>query len=511
VKREVGSIMRVPLAGKILSVSIHILLLLTLHSAVSSKTALQFLKEAPKPAFKEGHTLYPLTRWGWTMPFEVRVELAENWGYALEFGEANPASVKQLEDPQSTLSKICSLASLKGYKLFVLLYRPFYERSFLDSLPEETWCRDEEGKLIGPQRLWSPEAPIEVFTKAAEIALKPLIEVSKRAKISVILNGGEYALTVYGFGGKYWQMDPRVMKAKGERSWFEYISERKADQEIAIADAIRKAFPEALYIYYHTGGTHRNRYPTWWHWDYDYKFIRRKASDLPSISIYYRHFNSGFTGDDDMLTQVLNAVAQQLQYGDALSYNWVNAGWEREKLGEEAFADLRLYMGFLKCLYTAGMVGGVAGYFAYPKGGFDGDVGEKPPHWLLQMMVLSHVHALFSHLEEFLRNGELIPGPMRHRWSKDLPAYELPTGDNNARVLARKHRKRNEWLITAWAADGRDRLVHVSVPELGEVEIRAEGVGATYRAVLKDGKAVLAPIRLASEVEFLSYLQRVSQ
>lgn len=186
--------MRVPVAGKILSVSIHILLLLTLHSAVSSKTALQFLKEAPKPAFKEGHTLYPLTRWGWTMPFEVRVELAENWGYALEFGEANPASVKQLEDPQSTLSKICSLASLKGYKLFVLLYRPFFERSFLDSLPEETWCRDEEGKLIGPQGLWSPEAPIEVFTKAAKIALKPLIEVSKRAKISVILNGGEYAL-----------------------------------------------------------------------------------------------------------------------------------------------------------------------------------------------------------------------------------------------------------------------------------------------------------------------------
>jgi hypothetical protein len=212
-----------------------------------------------------------------------------------------------------------------------------------------------------------------------------------------------------------------------------------------------------------------------------------------------------------MLTQVLNAVAQQLRYGDALSYNWVNAGWEREKLGEEAFADLRLYMGFLKCLYTAGMVGGVAGYFAYPKGGFDGEAGEKPPHWLLQMMVLSHVHALFSHLEEFLRDGELVPGPMRHRWSKDLPAYELPTGDSNARVLARKHRKRNEWLITAWAADGKDRQVRVPVPELGELEIRAEGSGAIYRAVLKDGKAVLTPLKLASEVEFLSYLQRVSQ
>ena len=37
----------------------------------------------------------------------------------------------------------------------------------------------------------------------------------------------------------------------------------------------------------------------------------------------------------------------------------------------KAFGDLRLYEGFLKRLYTEGMLGGVAGYFSYPKGGFD--------------------------------------------------------------------------------------------------------------------------------------------
>jgi hypothetical protein len=44
------------------------------------------LEAAPKPHFRAGHTLPPLTRWGWTMPYDVRIELNRNWGYALEFG-----------------------------------------------------------------------------------------------------------------------------------------------------------------------------------------------------------------------------------------------------------------------------------------------------------------------------------------------------------------------------------------------------------------------------------------
>ncbi len=114
-----------------------------------------------------------------------------------------------------------------------------------------------------------------------------------------------------------------------------------------------------------------------------------RVSDLASSSIYYMHYNSGWTGDNDMLTQALNATAQHLAQGDALSYNWLNAGWTREKMGEKAFGDLARYAGYLKCYYTAGMLGGVAGYFAYPKGGFDGDISETPPHWLAQMTALT--------------------------------------------------------------------------------------------------------------------------
>ncbi|MGD8238511.1 MAG: hypothetical protein PVH68_08175 [Armatimonadota bacterium] len=467
---------------------------LPMMSVGYGKTALEHLQEAPKPRFRAGHTLARLTRWGWTMPFEVRVELAEHWGYALEFGGyASPRGISQLEDPESVASRICALTASdpERYPLCVLLHRACNSKEFREGLPDEAWCRDADGNLIEGKKRWSPEAPDEVFEQAAALAVEPLQKIMERAPVAIVLNGGEYGLNVYGFSKTAWQSDPRVMKAKGDRSWFSYISERKAHQDQIIMDAVRQAVPaETLYIYYHTGAAHRKRYGSWWHWAHEYEQLR-KISDMASSSIYYKHFNTGWTGENDMLTQALNSLAQQMEFGDALSYNWMCAGWTREKQGEAAFGDLERYVGYLKCYYTAGMIGGVAGYFAHPEGGFGADVGDEAPHWLRQMMVLGRVQALFSHLEDFLRNGELLSGPERHRWSQELPAYELPTGDADARVLARKHKERSEWLITAWAAGGDEREVAVTVPELGEVRLLARPCGSVYRAALEDGRAVL--------------------
>jgi hypothetical protein len=86
-------------------------------------------------------------------------------------------------------------------------------------------------------------------------------------------------------------------------------------------------------------------------------------------------------------------------------------------------------------------------------------------------------------MEDFLRNGDLLSGPDKHRWSKDLPAYEFPTGDADVRVLARKHRQRDQWLITAWAAGGPDRSVTVEVPTLGKVTLQARPTGSVYLLV----------------------------
>jgi hypothetical protein len=309
--------------------------------------------------------------------------------------------------------------------------------------------------------------------------------VARRAPIGIVLNGGEYALGVIGFSKKYWEQDPRIQEARGETPWFEYISQRKAHMELCIAEAVRKAAPDReLYIYYTAGGgTHRNRWGGWKAWAYGFPWMQN-VSDLPTDEFYYNHFNSGWTGKMSMLTQALNAKGRELEFNKPLNYNWLCAGWPRGKEGEDESAglgDLDRYMGFLKCLYSAGMVGGNAGYYAYPKGGFGVEFpADEPPHWLRQMIVLARAHALFSHLEDYLRNGDLLPGPERHVWSKSQPAYELPTGDDEVRVVARKHRQRPEWLVSAWAAGGNARDVAVEIPGLGEVELDARPAGSVY-------------------------------
>ena len=188
-----------------------------------------------------------------------------------------------------------------------------------------------------------------------------------------------------------------------------------------------------------------------WAWDYS---DMRVCADIATNEYYYHDFNSGWIGKDDMLTQALGAKGYELRFGMKNSYDYLCPGYKQDDKAPappvwdatqpidnnaKAFGDLRLYEGFLKCLYTEGMIGGVAGYFSYPKGGFDAAFSpDKPPQYLVQMVILGRVHALFSHQEAFLRQGDLLPGPNKHAKVTDQPAYEFPTGKPNRRVLARK-------------------------------------------------------------------------
>ena len=455
----------------------------------------QWLKAQPRPRFREGHTLPPLTRFGWTLPFETRVELAENWGFALEFGgyATDKAVDRALHDPKSDEARVLALAASnpKKYPLGVILSRDLPENP-----PPETWARTAQGEFIGKNRVWSPEAPRAVLDGAAELRAAPLRRLRAKAPVAVILNGGEYALGVLGFARKDWEQDPRIEAARAGKDWFAYVSEKKALMETVIAEAVRKAAPDrTLYIYYTAGGgTHRNRTGNWKDWAYGFEWMR-PASDLPSNEYYYRHFNDGWTGNNDMLTQALNSRGFELEFKAKHSYDWLCAGWIDESRKPQPapdnpaalvdpnagkLGDLGLYAGFLKCLYTAGTIGGNAGYYSFPQGGFGKKFpADRPPHWLRQMTVLSRVHAFFSHHEEFLRGSDLLPGPDRHRWSKDQPAYEFPAGAG-VRVLARRRAGRPEWLVTAWAADGNAREVSAEIPDLGAAKLLARPEGSVY-------------------------------
>jgi hypothetical protein len=71
------------------------------------------------PHFREGHALPPLTRYCWTLPLDARAELAERWGYALEFG--GYVSGRRLRAPCSYLPSASSSVSTMVPKTLVPL------------------------------------------------------------------------------------------------------------------------------------------------------------------------------------------------------------------------------------------------------------------------------------------------------------------------------------------------------------------------------------------------------
>ena len=501
-------------------------------------TPAQWLLRQPKPIFKPGHTLPRLTCFGFDLSYDTQAEFAGDWNYVVQTNLLSDEVVANaLKDPiNDRWGKLVALtlSDPKKYPLGVVL-----DRSEPPNPAPESFLRDAEGKLINGND-YSPLSPQSTLDQMAELRARPLRELRKKVPIDIVFNGGKYGLGALGYVRKYVEQDPKVMAAKNESGldWFEFMSKAKKREMDTIAEAVRDAVPDrSLYIYYATGAPDRNRYDSWRDWSMDPEDLL-EGTDLPSTEYYYKQFNDGYlsnrkpVGDNDMLSLALNSMGSQIAHGRKYSYDWLSAGWEYERdpnapaalpapamdggptpgddFGVEtpqfqegnaaalvdpnvaAVSPMNLYTGFLKCIFTAGTLGGNASYKAIPGGGFDGTFpAEKPKHYLPQMTALSQVQALFSYLEDDVKNSALLPGPNKHAKSTDQPAYEFPTGDANTRVLARKREGEEKWLITAWAADGVDRLVKVTIPDLGQVTLLARAAGSVYIATLKDNKPQL--------------------
>ena len=516
-------------------------------SAQTNVTPAQWLASQPKPNFAPGTHLPLLSTWAWPYSYALRVEMATNWGYALAFNTYNSLDggglQKDLTNPSSVGYQVIALCSNYPGKFALQVD---LDRDFPTNVSNGFYVTNADGWFVDNNtNTWqsltntqyhaiiSPEGPDSDWTNATERWVAPLRTLQSNAPIAIVLNGGEYGLGVSGQDNSAWQFDPRVQAARATNglSLNLYISERKAHQLGFLTAAIQSALPgRQAYVFYGGNGNEASRFAqpgygqwedTWNNWGWASGVIPNSSypsgpyqgsptnapivqvintnTDLPSWQDYYANANSWSNAPgaqwnqiSDLLTIHLNAVGFDIRLGYTNSYNWVCGGWSTTSTN--ALADIPHYMGFLKCLYTSGMVGGVAGYFSYPTGGgnplfggpgFDASFpSNSPPHWLLQIVALSQVHALFSHLEGYLYNGALLSGPQPHVMSLDQPAYEFTNNaaDATARVLARRMNGTNLWLVTAWAAAGPDRTVTVTIPPLGSVSVLARACGSVYQA-----------------------------
>lgn len=444
-----------------------------------------WLRTQIPPRFRPGHTLPLLGQMHCVNPpVAVRAELARNWGFAVRLNrpQGEPELIrlcKENPDVFRPAAMIGNLANLEGNTSI-----PW---------PEGTFLRKADGSLVEGRQIFSPEMPDAAWQILVNDALGQIegqLGGLPAASLATVENWTEHGINVPTNVKWYGQHDPRVVAAKGQRSWQDYVSQRKAYYEGKMRDAIKRRYPNALYTCYTYGGF-AGKPDGDWAWDFHHL---KAATDLPSPECYYNYFNSGFVGGKDMLTLRLYARRIELQEGCPHYLGWLCAGYQRkiaDYQGDPAqgmYSDAARWMGYLKMSYLAGMLGGITtGEFGCEVryGPFD---PAQPPKWLDQMLVVSHAHALFTWIEDDLRNSRLLSGPQPHAWSKEQPAYEFPSGHPNTRVLVRRVNAAERWLVGAWAADGVEREVTVTVPDLGEYRILARAAGTVHAVTLHAGQ-----------------------
>lgn len=451
------------------------------------KTAVQFLRDAGAPKFRAGHTLPPLT-WALGGQFgeELQLELTK-WGYALFIDPG--ATGEKLQNPRSQSARLAKLAARdpKHYPVAIYTRRLLHAPTeALALLPEDTWCHDADGKRIFAGSVPATKPYLsDAAVQALADAEQPRLQALKNAgvKVSIVLNAAEYWPVAPDGARKFWLRDPEV------KAWIDAQTDKvaaygegKAKQEQAVRDAVLQVVGDVPYIYYTTGdmcaGWQNESQRAGWGWPFRYLI---RGGTIPSWEFYYTRWQNGtFTSAPRNLVRIAtNCAGQGIAAGHPLSYNWVNGGqWTTPG----ANADIARYEGYLKFLYTLGQIGANAAYCVTPPGGVNAVLGTEPPHWLQQMMALGRVHARFSYLESYLRDGDLLPGDGNHVWTANgpRPSYEFNTGDATAHVAARRLHGKDRWLICAWAADGPDRNVTVTIPDLGVITIQATAVGALY-------------------------------
>lgn len=326
-----------------------------------------------------------------------------------------------------------------------------------------------------------------------------------------------------------WNLDPEVEAwlatldayandATGNGAYIDQITGARVESETALRTAVETASPTTLYIYYssldikegywdssslHTIARSRRSGTQWGiHHGKSYPITA-----LPSPEFYRGYFadwlSPGHASNQygSLPELVLNAAAACIAQGTPLMYPFISGGWRADDTPPSYLSYDDQWMGFCKFMYTAGCLGADYGWYgsAWPTSGrtFDSSANTALRH----AIIVGHVHATFSHLENYLRSGSLLPGDYDARslgrsshWNnKDVfdrttgltyPSYEYIHNDTSqlySKVIARKLDASNDWLICAWKCQDAGDDTTLSVTIAGHVlSVNARRGGTLY-------------------------------
>lgn len=498
-----------------------------------------YLRAQTAPKFKPGHTLVRLGYTAYELPKDTYVEMAKRWGYGLQILNTSENTFKNTIDDAKLANPVTSLGKyLKvglddpdTYPLTIYLDRDSEPSSF----PEGTFFKDRFGNILGSGTCitcssWSTDPPESYLRQKLGKEVNGLVKLvtETKARIAVIEDAAERGLTISGYVGGYVSADPNTAASRGDQVSDDYVSQKKAYIQSVLSQVLRSVTPEHQTFVYYTSGARDNFRTSFWRnsgpaWQYNYM---NQVADLPTNEMYYRLGNDGWipaSGDPhqwpatgvtipyDALTQQLNGKVWEIANGQPLSFLYVAGGINTKN--QETDTN-HTYTGFLKMLYAAGMIG--ADEFYYDSGpatlganlgGYLGPIDpNNPPPWTRQIMALGQVHGLFSYLEPIIRNGDLLSGYNNYNYlsKQNQKSYEfVPTQGNGStnpatqdRVIARKLRSQDKWIVAAWAADGIDNPINVTIKDdefntnftLNNINARA--AGSVYLVTLESGSPV---------------------
>jgi hypothetical protein len=431
--------------------------------------------------------------------------------------------------------------------------------------PESVWYNDGKGNGIGSRigfngqpgadasanPRFSPMAPIDWVRARIRETAQCAAKFSKIYPVALIADYAEYGFGLFGSDYCMALNDPALLSAVGysnspDKSCYGTIAGQpesridKRDEKIArllssqyirnykatrdeYAQATRNAGGSgALFsVYGNAYGSDRGRWNGWVNFNPRLEDEGAdKISFASGVEHYYTDFNSGFEGVDpsaqcaptDILFKALNNIGGSIANGQKNMYPWISAGYKETALDKTLIADRERWMGFMKMMFIGGALGAMPGYFNY---GFEdyenrqfrnSALGGKIPNWLWPIIDLGHVQATFSHFEQYLRDGDLVPGATSygattHPYSVDTAPiaffalrlkgaeFTRPSCFNTDRnyaptayVMARKLPNQEKYLVGAWANVGPERNVTAMIPGKGEITLRARPAGSVYMA-----------------------------